>query len=358
MNPFLKKIKDIQAEACVTIICTTHRTHPDNVGDELRLKNLVKNAEERLYNDYEKRFVWPIMENINSIVEKIDHKENLESLIIFANQDMADFTRLAVNVTDRVVVDDTFATRDLVRAEHEQEAYYVLVLSRNEARLMEAMNDKPIQEIKGAFPYKNGTLFNTNKAARHTGGSDEKLIEEFFNRVDKEVQAATKDHPLPVFVISEERNFQHFMKVADRKHMYVSNVAKDRGVENAQIHHIVADVWPEVHEFNREKNERRIVELRKAVGAGKFLSDYNDIWRAIGEGRGETLFVQKGHFQPGLIAGNEIMLVDQLDREQKGVCDDVIDEMIENNLSFGGDTVFVETDDLAKFQGLALTTRF
>ena len=52
------------------------------------------------------------------------------------------------------------------------------------------------------------------------------------------------------------------------------------------------------------------------------------------------------------------MLVDQLEREQKGVCDDVIDEMIENNLSFGGDTVFVETDDLEKFQGLALTTRF
>ncbi len=65
------------------------------------------------------------------------------------------------------------------------------------------------------------------------------------------------------------------------------------------------------------------------------------MWRAILEGRGQTLFVKKGYFQPGIIAGDEIMLVDKLERDQNGVCDDVIDEMIENNLSFGGDTVFL-----------------
>lgn len=358
MNPFLKKIKDIQGEACVTIICNTHRTHPDNVGDELRLKNLIKNAEERLYSDYEKRFVWPIMENINKLMAKIDHKENLESLILFANQEMADFTRLAIKVEDRVVIDDTFATRDLVRAEHEQVAYYILILSSKEARLIESMNDKPLKELKGDFPYKNETLYNTNKATRHTGGSDEKLKEEFFNRVDKEVQAVTKDNRLPIFVICEDRNFQHFMNVADNKQMYAANLIKNRGAEDAKPHHVVDEAWPEIQQYNRNKNASRISELEIAVGSGKFMSDYNDIWRAILEGRGQTLFIKKGHFQPGLISGDEIMLVDNLGSEQKGVCDDIIDEMIEHNLSFGGDTVFLDGSELDKFQNLALTTRY
>lgn len=358
MNTLFKKIKNIQGEACVTIICSTHRTHPENEGDPLRLKNLVKNAEERLYNDYEKRFVWPIMEKLDDLVEKLDHRENLESLIIFVNPEMVEFTRLAIKVTDRVVIDDTFATRDLVRAEHEQEAYYTLVLSRSEARLVEAMNDKAIVEIKGSFPYKNGTLFNTSKQERNTAGSDEKLIEEFFNRVDKEVQAAIKNHPLPVMIIADERNYTHYMNIAGRKEMYMGYLNKNRGDEEAKIHHIIDDVWPEVHEINRKRNAERVEELGRAVGSGKFLSDINDIWRAILEGRGQTLFVRKGYFKPGIISGNEIELVDKLERDQKGVCDDIIDEMIEHNLTFGGDTVFLSGDELDKFQNVALITRY
>lgn len=358
MNTLLKKFKNIQGEACVTIILNTHRNHPDNEGDPLRLKNLVKNAEERLYNDYEKRFVWPIMEKLNTLIEDLDHRENLDSLILFVNPEIAEYTRLALNVTDRVVIDDTFATRDLVRAQHEQQAYYILVLSRNDARLIEAMNDKAIVEVKGSFPYKNETLFNTEKQDRHTAGSDEKLIEEFFNRVDKEVQAAIKEHPLPVMIIGEERNLTHFMKVADKKEMYMGSLNKNRGDETAKIHHIVDDVWPEVQEINRKRNAKRLEELGIAVGSGNILSDLNDIWKAILEGRGQTLFVKRGYFQPGLISDNEIMLVDKLERDQKGVCDDVIDEMIEHNLSFGGDAVFIEGNELDKFNNLALITRY
>jgi hypothetical protein len=123
MDNILKKIKDIQAEACVTIILNTHRTRPDNERDPLLLKNLVKEAEQRLFDDYEKRFVWPIMENLNKMVEKIDHQQNLESLVLFANQEMAEYTRLPIKVVDRVIIDNTFATRDLVRAMHQESSY-------------------------------------------------------------------------------------------------------------------------------------------------------------------------------------------------------------------------------------------
>lgn len=358
MNKLFKKIKNINTEGCVTIVCNTHRTHPENEGDPIRLKNLVKEVEERLYNTYDKRFVLPLMEKLNSLLESIDHRQNLESLIIFANNDFIEFTRLAINVTDRVVIDNTFATRDLVRAEHEQAAYYVLVLSRNEARLIEAMNDKAVMEIKGNFPFKNETLFNTDKQERHTAGSDDKLIEEFFNRVDKEVQNTVKVQPLSVMILADERNYTHFMKVADKKEKYLGFLNKNRGDENAKINHIIEEVWPRVREINRKRNTQRLEELEKAVGTGKYVSDIHDIWRAILEGKGQTLFVKKGYFQPALISGNEIILVDKIEIDQKTVCDDVIDEMIEHNLNLGGDTVFVEGDQLEKFQNLALITRY
>lgn len=358
MNPLFKKVKNIQAEGCVTVILKTHRSHPENEGDALRLKNLVKNAEERLYESFEKRFVWPIMERLEALVEKIDHRKNLESLLIFVNKDIAEYTRLAINVTDRVIIDDNFATRDLIRAEHEQESYYTLVLSKNEARLIEAMNDKAVAEVKGNFPYKNETLYNTDKLKRSMAGSDENLVKEFFNRIDKEVQTILKAHPLPVIIVAEERNFTHFMEVADRKDFYTGGVTKLRGVEEAKMHHIIDQAWPEVHKLNRERNAKRMEELGIAVGSGKFLSDINEIWNAILQGKAQTLFVKKGYFQPGIIEVNNIKPVAQLKKDDTGICDDIIDEMIEQNLAFGGDTVFIEGNALEKFQNIALITRY
>ncbi|MFL0351997.1 hypothetical protein ACI5KZ_00340 [Xanthomarina sp. GH4-25] len=51
MNTTLKKIKNISSENCITIIMTSHRTKPDYLKDELTLKNLIKEAENRLLED-------------------------------------------------------------------------------------------------------------------------------------------------------------------------------------------------------------------------------------------------------------------------------------------------------------------
>jgi hypothetical protein len=355
MSITLKKIKNITSEACVTIILNTHRTKPDNIQDPINLKNLVKNAENRLLADYEKRFAQPIIDRLNDLADSIDHQYNLESLILFVNENIAEYTRLPIGVVDRVVLDNTFATRDLVRAMNQEANYYVLILNRQEVRLLEAQNDKFVQEVKGEFPMDND-VYSTDRHKLSMAKGQDNMIEEFFNRVDKAMLAATAERPLPVLLAAETRNFDHYVKIADKKDLILGHINKD-GSE-VKAHQIVADAWEEVKSITKSKQAERISELKKAVSEGNFVSDFNDIWSAISEGRGKTLFVKKGFFQPALISGNEILLVDKIERDQKGVCDDVIDEMIEKNLSFGGDTVFVEGDELSDFQGLGLVTRY
>ncbi len=355
MKNMLKKVKNIYQEGCVTVMCNTHRTHPENAADPINLKNLVKIAEERLYTDYDKRFVWPIMEKLNNLVEQIDHNHNLESIVLFANTDFVDYVRLPISVENRVVIDETFATRDLVRAMHQQTAYYVLVLSRQQARLIEAYNDKVVAEKKGAFPFTDAP-YTTEKVKLSMAAGQDNLIEEFFNRVDKLVIEEIKNNPMPIVVATETRNFDHYLKMTDRKDLIIGHINKNRDDEAA--HQIVSDTWQLVLDYYKKKNSARIAELQKAVSEGKFVSDYSEIWRTIQEGRGQTLFVKQGHFQPALLVDNEIILVEKHEREQKGIVDDIIDEMIEQNLAFGGDVVFMESNELNKFQHLALTTRY
>src|SRR5690606_13397453 len=138
MNITLKEIKDIRSENCITIIATTHRSKPDYLNDGLRLKNLIKEAEDRLVADTSKRNATNLVEKLNKLAAEIDHSQNLESLMLFVNGEVAEYTRLPIKVEDRVVIDDTFATRDLVRAMHLETHYYILVLSQEKVRLIEA----------------------------------------------------------------------------------------------------------------------------------------------------------------------------------------------------------------------------
>ncbi|HMQ05722.1 MAG TPA: hypothetical protein PKC30_00405 [Saprospiraceae bacterium] len=357
MNLTLKQLKDIHSECCVTILLNTHRTRPDNQRDPILLKNLVKDAESRLFDDYDKRFAKSILDRINQLVDGIDHNHNLESLVLFVNEEIAEYARLPISLENRVVIDETFATRELVRALNQQEAYYVLALSRDEARLIEAFNDKVVLELGKPFPIQNKTLYSTDRMQMTMAQGQDNLIEEFFNRVDKDVNKIRHDNPLPVLVCTEERNYHHYLKVADHKNTIIGHLNKNRNSE--KDHAIVREAWPIVKQVNKERNEARLSELKIAVGSGKFLSDYGDIWKAILEGRGQTLFVQEGLFQPArMISDLEIALVSAEERDKKGIIDDIVDEMIENTMRLGGDIVFLPGDELNKFQGLALITRY
>lgn len=355
MNEVLKKIKEIRAEGCVTIILNTHRTRPDNEKDPLNLKNLVKEAEERLYKDYDKRFVWPLLEKLNKLSADIDHQQNLESLLLFVNKDTAEYTRLPLPVKDRVVIDTTFATRDMVRAMHEQAGYYVLVISRQNARLIEAFNDKVIKEIQGEFPIEN-TLYSTSKKELSTNKGTDNLIEEFFNRVDKTVQETIKDNPLPIILATETRNFDHYLKVTDNKQYITGHINKNRDDEKA--HHIVEDAWEEVKKLFAEKRKAKVDTLHSAVKEVKLLTDLNGIWKALKEGRGDAIFVRKGYFQPAQITDQGIVVADSFEIEAKDVIDDLVDEMVEITLQYGGDAFFLEPELMKDFGNLVLITRY
>lgn len=357
MNPTLKNLKDITSENCVTIIMNSHRTGPDYLKDELTLKNHIKEVETRLLADTTKRDASKIIEKLHALAGEIDHSHNLESLMLFVNHDIAEYTRLPIKVVDRVIIDDTFATRDLVRAMHAEAHYYVLVLSQEKARLIEALNDQVIKEFKSPFPIENKQFFTKNKTEAAVASKKSNLIAEFFNTVDKAVNVIRKDNPLPVLICTVEENFPEYLKIADQKEsIFTSSLNKNR--MNEKDHAIVLEASKIVEEHNITRNNNRKEELLKAVSENKFLSDTNEIWKAISEGKIQTLFIEQGLFQPAVLENDQITYVSEDHRTDKGVIDDIFDEMIEFNMNFGGDVVFLPKGELEKFNGFGAITRY
>jgi hypothetical protein len=357
MNDILSKFKNVKSKCCVTIILSTHRTIPDNEKDPILLKNLIRDAEKRVQADcsQDKELANSIIEKLNNLAASIDHRHNLEGLVLFVNENIAEYVRVPLQVENRVIVDRTFQTRDLVRTINGQTSYYVLLLSRQSARLIEALSDKAVAEIESGFPIENETT-TVAPGAASAANKITSLSLEFFNLVDKRLNEVHKVKPLPVIICTDESNYFEYLKIADKKEIILGNVKGNRMLE--KTHHVVDSVWPVVKELQNAENKKRLVELDHAVNNSKYVTDFNDIWSALNEGRGRTLFVKQGYFQPARIVDDSIQLIAPNQSEETGVIDDIIDEMLEKNLKAGGDAVFIQEDELDKFQGLVLTTRY
>lgn len=94
------------------------------------------------------------------------------------------------------------------------------------------------------------------------------------------------------------------------------------------------------------------------MNSGKFYSDVNDIWRAIHRVQVKTLFFEKGLFQPAIVENDTVSFVSEEERTHNEIIDDIYDEMIEFNLDFGGDVVFLPKGELDKFNDFGAILRY
>ncbi|MFD2552406.1 hypothetical protein ACFSQP_11315 [Bizionia sediminis] len=349
----------MSSENCISIIMNTHRTKPGYLKDALALKNLIKEAENRLLAATSKQQTDVLVNKLEALADKIEHDHNLDSLMLFVNEDVSECIKLPLPVTDRVVLDTTFATRDLVRAMHTESNYYVLVLSQDKVRFIEALNDKVVQEFAGVFPMENTQFPTRNNTEPVVSSRQRQLIAEFFNQVDKEVNKIRQQNPLPVLICTVEENYSEYLKIADEKHSIIDTfLSRNRITE--KDHAIVADAYEVIKTYNRNNTIARKEALQKAISDGRFLNDISDIWKALNKGRVQTLFIEKGLYQPAIIKPDslEVIVVSEFQRTDSNVIDDIYDEMIEINMRYGGDVVFMPKGELEAYNGFVAITRY
>jgi len=355
MKKELEELKDITSECCVTIIIRTHPDFPDNEKDPIELKNAIREAGQRLHTEYDKQLADSIAEKINKLAESIDLNQNSESLALFVNEKIAKSVRLPIKVSKRVVIDKTFMLRPLIRAIQREAGYYVLTLSREKARLIEALNGKLTKEFEDNFPMTNTFDVPVAGGTAQLPIEMDSLVREFFINVDKQLNEIEKQHPLPVIICTDGSNYAEYFSIAQRKELIAGHFDGNRDNEKAK--QIIEEVWPLMQKIHAEKNHGRLSELSAAISAGNLVTGIDEIWRAIGERRGRTLFVKQGYFQPVKFEKDQVMLLspdtNDVDNE-----DDIIDLMIEKNIEFGGDVVFITGEDLKEFDNVALVARY
>jgi len=367
LKSVLIDLKSRQTVPAISILMPTHRTFPDNRQDPITLKNLVKQTEERLLASMDKREVWPIMETISAQVDAHDHAHNLDGLALFAGADGANIVRLPFAVRERAIIDNSFATRDISRGLFDAVSYLIVVVSREIGRLIHAYNDRPVHEFDGntelqdySFPIKNTSLYSTSGKERSQAASEDNLLKEFLNVVDKslqEIQGKRGNDRLPVIVMGDARNVALFKELCDRPSDIVGEVTNSPNLE-ADALALVSDAQEAVDSHRAAVEATAMEQLGQARGANRLLTDLSAIYRATTEGNSERLYVRRGYLQPGVIDSEARTLTAHDEAGAEGVTDDVVDELIEMVQANGGEIAFLSEDTLGEQAPLSLQTRY
>lgn len=356
----LHTIQGVSGYPELTITLPTHRTSPDNRQDRIRVRNLVKQASDRLAGEFNKREIAPLLEHLEAIVAQINYHHTLDGLAIFVNQDFAAKFYLPFALPERVVIAENFLTRDLVFAMNRTPRYWVLVLTEKPARLFEGAHATLVEVQEGGFPMLHegpgGETalpggFGINKSAYR----DERH-RQFFRAVDNALKPFMAEDPLPLVVVGVDRYQSFFNEVTAHKDFILATLqgshAKTSASRLAQL------VWPLVESGLAEQRQKYLAELDKATGEKKVVSTIGEVWRLANQGRGSLLLVEEDFHYPARLDATGIHLFPAEDPAQPGDIPDAVDEIIETVLQKQGRVVFIPNGQLDIHQRIAMTLRY
>jgi hypothetical protein len=141
-------LQAVRAYPCVSVLVTTTPSERMTSRDAERLRELVADAEDRLRTAGLMRARATVLPALARLLEEAVAGPTSTAVALFCAEAVDRVVLLPLPVRDRVVVDDTFATRDLVRTLHRAPRHLVLVLDDNHAQLLEAAAGvvRPVQD--------------------------------------------------------------------------------------------------------------------------------------------------------------------------------------------------------------------
>jgi len=354
----ISKLAEEQKSPCVTISFNTHRTFPDNQQDEIRLKNLVKEAEDRLLSEFSKREIADLLANLQQVRDEYTRDQNLESIHIFVSSELIEVKRSSWPLSrgEGVFIDDTFAIRPLIKDYNRTKSYYVLSLNQKDVRLFELENESIVREIKNDdFPFTEANYNLTHLEANNDHRKLESKVKEFYNLVDKSVQRAIQDIDAAVLVIATEANFSYLKQVADYEKMYLG-ILSTALVQVSETDLGIA-AWEFMKGELQEQRTAAIEEIEEAVAQGNVLTDLQEIYEAARTGRGDLLIVHQDYQQAALIDENhQLELVD--DPTTLHAVDDIVSMIAWDVISKNGRTVFTTQERVKDLGDIVLKTRY
>lgn len=345
------QLQQVRGFPAVSVLMATTPGPSMTLTDQTRLEDMVDQATLRLQRlpDGDPA---PLVKSLLGLTRTLATQPTGHGFALFASAGVARSCRLPVPPIDRVVIDHTFATRDLVLALQRTPRHVVLVVSAHDARLFESSGGTLDPAPTPAFPLRRSRPRRSNPDRPALRQAD---TEEFLRTVDRRLTTYRALHPSPLVLVGTDPLLKAFTRQARRLDRLAGTLTRDH--LKASLAELSAATRPVLQRYlaSREQDALELVWTRAAQG--RVAAGMQAAWLASRTTQPEMLAVEESLFYPARLSpdGHTIELSPDID--QPDVIDDAVDELIEHVLIRGGWIAIVGDRALDRYGGVALVSR-
>ncbi|MBW6492319.1 MAG: hypothetical protein K0B15_14140 [Lentimicrobium sp.] len=384
MNTLTKElIRELQSEqhkVCLSLYMPTHRSHPENLQDPVRYKNLLKQLEESLLQKHTpaeaKAFLEPF-EAFGNNTEFWNH--TAEGLAILSAEGVFETIKLHGPVEELAMVADSFHTKPLRLYLQSVGHYHVLGLSLHDIRLFEgnchslveiepvrkskknneeSTDDETTEKQTTASSYSASGGKSEDAQFGHRGQNDETDMntERFFRDIANAVyENYSRPTGWPLVLAALPEHYSLFQKVSKNPMLLSVGIGINPAV--VSIDKLKDLAWEIMEPEYLLQLDSLVNRFEQAKANGKGSDDMKEVAIAATEGRVDTLIIEAdrmiGVRITNLVTGN----TQKKDLLNPRV-DDLLDDMGELVTKMGGQVMVFPTDKMPGETGLAAIFRY
>ncbi|MFE7074914.1 chemotaxis protein [Streptomyces sp. NPDC057620] len=344
----------------VSVLTPTHRREPDNAQDPVRLRNVLAEAKKQLEADpavtRERRT--DVVDQLEQALAEVDLSHSEDGLAIFAAPGEHQVWSLARTVPERVVLSDTFLTRNLVAAQAAESPFWVLTVSADRISLWSGGAERVTEAATAGFPMARSLEPQDVEREERVGEVPSTFRDEetrhFLRDADTVLAAVLRSDPRPVYVAGEQAALSLLGEVG--------NVTKDAvHVPHGGLGHAGAEaVWQAVRPLVTAEDRRNVetvtAELENAKGRRAFAAGVDELWQHATAGRVGLLAVEENYRVTVRDDGGDHLV--PADGDDLDARHDIVDEIVEQCLDTGAQVRFVPDGTLAEARGIAGVLRY
>ncbi|MEU2898575.1 chemotaxis protein [Streptomyces sp. NPDC088106] len=343
----------------VSLLTPTHRREPLNTQDAVRLRNMVAEAKKKLEDDpavtRDRRA--DVARELDRALAEVDLSHTEDGLAIFAAPGEHQVWSLARSVPERVVLSDTFLTRNLVSAHTAERPFWVLSVSADRATLWSGGVDRVVEERAGGFPLvREERNFDPERQER-VGDQPSNFRDEdtrrFLREADTAMGALLRHHPRPLYLTGEPAALSLLGEAggATRDAVQVPHGGLAHGTPEA----VWQAVAPVLEDEARKNTEDVARSLESARGRKEFAAGVDELWQSARDGRIRLLAVEENYRITVRDAGDHLVIAGDGDLDAR---EDIVDEIVEQCLETGAEVRFVPDGTLGDADGMAAVLRY
>jgi len=343
-------LQALRGYPAVSLLMNTTSAAVMTAPDAANLRRLVRQATRRLGGETLPEAT-EVLRALARLAAQAAAGPTSQALAIYAGLGTAQVVHLPVEVHERVVIDPTFATRDLVRALHRTPRHVVLVLTSREARVFHGVGETLRPAPGSAFPLRNPRQRADDPARPGLADADHTT---FLRRVDRALAVHLRLYPAPVVVVGSDRLLAGYAALT-RLPRIAGTIPASIG--NHPLTVLAQRIRPVMVTYLRGRQDEALGLLDRRTGGKRAVSGMQSCWLAARHQPVEMLAVEEGLFYPARLGQDGDLLMPAADVEHPEVLDDAVDELIELVLRRGGWVALVEDGALAAHDRVALTVR-